>query len=76
MEAIDAKLEELFEKVRKLPEEEKAAAAAALKKLTREKVYVLSEEELAIIIPEMEGAMRGEYATDEEVEEALYKPWC
>ena len=75
MEAIDTTLEELFEKVRNLPESEKAAAAANLRRMTREDVYILSDEELAIVVPELEGALRGEFASDEEVEKALYKPW-
>ena len=75
METIDTTLEELFEKVRKLPEEEKAAAAAALNKLTREDTYILSEDELAVVVPALERALRGEFATDEEVYEAFYKPW-
>jgi hypothetical protein len=75
MEAIDTTLEDLFEKVRNLPEDKKAAATRALKKLTTESVYVLSDDELAVVVPALEGALRGELASDEEVYEALYKPW-
>ena len=76
MEAIDTTLEELFEKVRKLPEQEKAAAALVLEDLTQDSAYVLSEEELAILGPALERAKRGEFADQAEVDELLNKPWA
>jgi len=76
MEAIDTTLEELFEKVRKLPEEEKAAAALVLEELTEDSAYVLSEEELAILEPALERAKRGEFADQAVVDELLNKPWA
>jgi hypothetical protein len=76
MQEIKDKLEELFEKVRNLPEDRKVEASRALTTLTQEDTYVLSEEELAIIMPELEGAMRGEFATEAEVDDAINKPWA
>ena len=75
MEAIKDTLEELFEKVRNLPEHRKLEAQLVLEDLTGDDVYSLSAEELAILEPALERAERGEFASDEEVAEALHKPW-
>lgn len=76
MDAINEMLEELFEKVRKLPEGRKIEATLALAELTSEDVYVLSGEELAAVLPEFEGARRGEFATEAEVNGVINKPWA
>ncbi len=47
----------------------------ALEKMARTDVYVLSDEEFAIVMPGLDRATSGESASDEEVEEALCKPW-
>jgi len=76
MEVINDTLEELFEKVRKLPEDRKAEATRALADITSDDVYVLSDDELADVLPELEGALSGEFATGAEVEDAINKPWA
>jgi hypothetical protein len=46
-----------------------------LTEIVDDEVYVLSEEERAILEPALERAKRGEFATDAEVDEVLNKPW-
>ena len=76
MTTIDDTLEQLFEKVRHLPEDRKRCAIILMEEIIADEEYVLSAEELAILGPALEGASRGELASDEEVAEALYKPWA
>ena len=42
--------------------------------IVEDEVYVLSEEELAVLEPALERAKRGEFASDAEVDEVLNKP--
>ena len=74
MATIEEKLEELFAKVRALPKERQEIAAKALAEITDEEVYILSEDELAVLKPALERARRGEFASDAEVDEVLNKP--
>jgi len=37
--------------------------------------YDLSDEERAVLEPALERAKRGDFASDEEVNEAINKPW-
>jgi hypothetical protein len=69
------KLEALFAKVRALPTDRQEYAVIVLTELTDEDVYELSDEERAILEPALEQAKRGEFASDAEVDEVLYKPW-
>lgn len=71
----EEKLEALFAKVRSLPKERQEYVAMALEEITEEDVYVLSDEERAILEPALERADRGEFASDAEVDEVLNKPW-
>jgi hypothetical protein len=75
MATIHEKLEALFAKVRALPEERQQLAIVALSEIAADDAYVLSEEELAILEPALERARRGEFASEAEVAEAIYKPW-
>lgn len=74
MTTIEEKLEELFTKVRSLPKDRQEVAAIALAEIVEDEVYVLSEEELAVLEPALERAKRGEFASDAEVDEVLNKP--
>jgi hypothetical protein len=71
----EEKLEALFAKVRTLPKARQEYVAMALEEITDEDVYVLSDEERAILEPALARARRGEFAADAEVDEILNKPW-
>ena len=75
MATIQEKLEALFAKVRALPEERQQEAILALTEIAEEDVYVLSDEERAILEPALERAKRGEHLSDAETDELLTKPW-
>ena len=75
MATIQEKLETLFAKVRALPEERQQLAVMALTEIAEEDVYILSDEERAILEPALERAKRGEFASQAEVDEAINKPW-
>jgi len=72
---IEEKLESLFAKLRALPKERQQLAVLALSEIAEDEVYVLSEEERAILEPALERAKRGEFASEVDVDEALNKPW-
>jgi hypothetical protein len=74
MPTIEEKLEALFHKVRALPPERQEQAAFALEEIVQD-VYVLSDEERAVLEPALERAKRGEFASEAEVDEILNKPW-
>jgi hypothetical protein len=71
----EEKLEALFAKVRALPKERQEYVAMALAEIAEDDVYVLSEEESAILEPALERAKRGEFASDDDVDMVLNKPW-
>jgi uncharacterized protein YjiK len=73
MPKTEDKLETLFAKVRTLPKERKQLAVEALSEIAEEEVYALSDEERAVLEPELDGAKRGEFASDEEVAEVFSK---
>ena len=75
MPTTEDKLESLFAKVRTLPKDRKVLAVQALSEIAEQDVYVLSDEERAVLEPELEAAKRGEFASHEEVDEVLNKPW-
>jgi ABC-type nitrate/sulfonate/bicarbonate transport system substrate-binding protein len=61
-------LEQAIQKVRALPEEKQQLAAELLEELAAvEEPYILSDAERAILVPALEQAKRGEFATDEEM---------
>ena len=69
------RLEALFEKVRALPDPEQEAVVEALTELTSGSPYQLTDDELSVLVPELEGAHRGEFATKEAVDAVLGAPW-
>lgn len=71
----DEKLEILFAKVRALPKERQQLAIMALSEIAEDDVYVLSDEELAILEPALRDAERGENLSDAETDDLLTKPW-
>jgi hypothetical protein len=71
----EEKLEALFAKVRALPKERQEYAVMALEEIAEDDVYVLSEEERAILEPALRDAERGENLSDAETDELLTKPW-
>jgi hypothetical protein len=61
-------LEQAIAKVRALPEEKQQLAADLLEDLAAvEEPYLLSEAERAIVLPALERARRGEFASDADV---------
>ncbi len=71
----EEKLERLFAKLRTLPQQRQQLAVEALSEIADEDLYVLSDEERAVLEPALDRARRGEFATDAEVDEAINKPW-
>ena len=75
MSDIAEKLESLFTKVRCLPEARQELAVEMLAEIADEKVYVLTDEERAVIEPALERAKRGEFASQADVDEVINKSW-
>ena len=75
MPTTEDKLETLFAKVRSLPKERKELAVEALSEIAEVEIYQLSDAERALLESELEAAKREEFASDEEVDEALHKSW-
>jgi hypothetical protein len=69
------KLEDLFARVRRLPEARQELAIEMLSQIAGESVYRLSDDELAVLAPALDRARRGEFASEAEVDEALNTPW-
>lgn len=74
MATIAQKLEALFSRVRALPQHQQERVVEALSDLT-DAPYRLSDDELTLLLPELEGARRGEFASAEEVDTELNRPW-
>lgn len=72
---IEEKLEILFAKVRALPKERQELVVDALTDIAEDDVYVLSDEERAVLEPALRDAQRGENLTDVDAEDILNKPW-
>lgn len=68
------KLEHLFAKVRALPEQRQEQVVELLADITDEP-FVLSDDELAVVLPELEAARRGEFACPQDVDAVLNRPW-
>ena len=73
-------LETMLERLRALPSDRQAMAAQYFAELLQElakpgPIFSVSEDERSILIEELAGAKRGEFATDDEVAEVLGKPW-
>ncbi len=76
MPTTEEKLETLIAKIRTLPEERKELAVEALAEITNEEVYVLSDEERAVLEPRLAEARRGENLIDADKVDLLNKPWA
>ena len=70
-----ARLEALFDKVRGLPEDRQERIVEALEEIAASEPYQLSDEELGVLLPELAGALRGEFASDAAVDAVLNTPW-
>ncbi len=75
MPTTEEKIETLVARLRALPKARRELAVEALAEIVDDEVYALSDDERAILVPELEAAKRGEFASDADVEEALDKPW-
>jgi hypothetical protein len=71
-------LEDALAKVLRLPEEKQAVAAEFLEQLAANDTepYSLSEEERAVVREALARARRGEFASDETVQDVLRRPWA
>jgi hypothetical protein len=75
MSDIAEKLERLFTKLRSLPKARQELAVEMLAEIADDKLYVLTDDERALIEPAFERAKRGEFASQAEVDEAINKSW-
>lgn len=70
-----SQLDALVEKLRRLPEWRLRSALESLREIVEEP-YELTGEELAVLRPALDEALRGEHLTDAETDEILTKPWA
>ena len=70
-----SQLDALVEKLRRLPEWRLRSALVSLREIVEEP-YELTGEELAVLRPALDEALRGEHLTDAETDEILTKPWA
>ena len=70
------RLEQLFDRIRTLSRERQELAAEALSEIASADAYSLSQEERAVLEPALVRAKRGEFASDDDVEAAIGKPWA
>jgi hypothetical protein len=75
MPTTDEKLESLFAKVRALPKARQELAVEALSEIA-EDVYVLSDDERAVLEPALRDVERGENLADAETDDILAKSWA
>jgi hypothetical protein len=75
MTTTQEKLEVLFAKVRKLPEPRQQDVLDALIEIAEDGVYVLSDDERAILEPALADAKRDENLIDAERLDLLTRPW-
>ena len=70
------KLETLIDKLRALPDERQELAVEALAEITDQDVYVLSDEERAVLEPALAEAKQGQNLVAAETLDVLNKPWA
>jgi hypothetical protein len=70
------KLETLIAKLRALPEERQELAVEALAEIADPDVYVLSDDERAVLEPALAEALRGDNLIDADKADVLNKPWA
>jgi len=70
-------LEQAIEKVKQLPEDRQAYAAEVLEQIAAQQlgVFQIPDDHIAAVMEGLAQAERGEFATDEEVDAVLRKPW-
>lgn len=70
-------LKEAIEKVKRLPEDRQAYAAEVLEQIAaqEEGVFEIPDEHIAAVMEGLDQARRGEFASDEESDALLNKPW-
>ena len=75
MPKIEENLDILVAKVRALPKARQKAAIEALREITEEP-YQLTDDELAVLRPALDEALRGEHLSDAVSDPLLNKPWA
>jgi len=71
-------LEEAIEKVKKLPEDRQAYAAEVLEQIVadiQDGLFEIPKDHLPAVMEGLAQAKRGEFASDQEVDDILRKPW-
>lgn len=76
MTKTQERLEDLFAKVRALPQERQQLAVEALSEIAEQETYVLSDDERAVLEPALEDAERIENLSDADREALFSKPWA
>jgi hypothetical protein len=76
MSSTHEKLETLITKLRALPEERMELAVEALAEIAEPDVYVLSDDERAVLEPVLAEALRGDNLVDADKADVLNKPWA
>ena len=61
--------------MRALPKARQELAVEALSEIADEETYALSDNECAVLESALEHAKRGEFASHNDVDEVLNKPW-
>ncbi len=70
-------LEIAIEKLKCLPEDKQAYAAGVIEEIAAadDEVFRIPDDHLPAVLEGLAEAERGEFASDEEVERALRRPW-
>ena len=69
------KLDSLLARLKTLPDDQQLAAVDALAEIA-DAPYELSPDELAILMPALDEALRGENLSDAEDDDLLHKSWA
>jgi hypothetical protein len=70
-------LEVAIEKLKALPEDKQRYAAEVIEHIASgDEVYEIPPEDLPLVMEAYERAQAGEFASDEEVERVLHRPWA
>ena len=76
MSTTKEKLETLIAKLRALPDERRELAVEPLAEITDQDVYVLSDEERAVLEPALAEAKQGQNLVAADTLDLLNKPWA
>ncbi len=70
-------LEIAIEKLKRLPEDKQAYAAEVIEEIAAadEGVFRIPDDHLLGVLEDLEQMRRGEFASEEEIERALRRPW-